>query len=286
MKLVLNLTLFLASLNLTAQVLTPSLRIKPEDDGIIPKSSIHANNTTNAIDVPFIRFDDIMWSTRHWEKINVREKINHPLYYPLKELSDRKSLYAIITDAAIEEGRLDGFVFKDDMFMKPLSASELKTRMSIQNTYYVDGDPNLGIDTIVNIPIDPATVVEYKIKSDWYFDKQRGEMRAQIIAICPVIVDSEAFGDSKPRDLCWIFYPALRNVLASQVAYNPSNNSRRITFDQLFQMRYFNAVVYKQDNVFDRTIADYSNYDRMFQLLESQRIREELRDYEGSLWQF
>jgi len=59
-----------------------------------------------------------------------------------------------------------------------------------------------------------------------------------------------------------------------------------MTFDQIFQMRYFNAVVYKENNVYDREIKDYKNGRPLDQLLESRRIREELRNYEHDLWQF
>ena len=51
-------------------------------------------------------------------------------------------------------------------------------------------------------------------------------------------------------------------------------------------MRYFNSVVFKEDNVYDRLIKDYKQNRPMEQLLESRRIREELRDYEHNLWQF
>jgi hypothetical protein len=59
-----------------------------------------------------------------------------------------------------------------------------------------------------------------------------------------------------------------------------------LTFDQILQMRYFNSIVFKEDNVYDRTIDDYKQNRPMEQLLESKRIRETLRNYEHDLWQF
>ena len=70
------------------------------------------------------------------------------------------------------------------------------------------------------------------------------------------------------------------------MAYNPNNNTRRLTFDQIFQMRYFNAIVMKEDNVYDREIKDYKANNPMEQLLESKRIREEIRNREHDYWQF
>jgi hypothetical protein len=51
-------------------------------------------------------------------------------------------------------------------------------------------------------------------------------------------------------------------------------------------MRYFNAVVTKEDNVYDREIKDYKINNPMEQLLESKRIRDDLRNREHDYWQF
>ena len=59
MKKILSLLAFALSVAAFGQVITP------EDDGLIPKSDIHYSNT-RVVPYPFLRQDDMMWSTRHW----------------------------------------------------------------------------------------------------------------------------------------------------------------------------------------------------------------------------
>ena len=57
------------TVNSEAQVLDPS------DDGIIPEASKHYRNN-RVVHYPHLRQDDLLWSERHWERIDIREKIN------------------------------------------------------------------------------------------------------------------------------------------------------------------------------------------------------------------
>jgi gliding motility associated protien GldN len=266
--------ILVGSLFATGQVITP------EDDGLTPKRELHAANA-RVIPYSFIRQDDIMWSTRQWERIQVQEKLNHPLYYPVKALPDRKSLFDVLKDAILTEGTISE-VFVDDRFEMPLTTQEVADILFRVDTILDPDDPSivLGIDSI---EIKSPDLRYWEIKSDWYFDKKRGEMKNRIIGISPVVEDPST---REIYPTFWIWFPDARQAMSTHVAYNPSNNTRRMTFDQIFQMRYFNAVVYKENNVYDRGIKDYKNGRPLDQLLESRRIREELRNYEHDLWQF
>ena len=259
---------------LEAQVLSP------EDDGLIPKSDIHYSQARE-VPYPHLRQDDMLWSKRTWERIYTLEKLNHTLYYPIKALPDRKSLFDVLKDAILG-GEVDFYVFRDDKFLIPLTISEVNARLFRYDTIRDKDDPSkiLTIDTTI---IKPNLVVAWDIKSDWYFDKQRGELKNRIIGISPVIKDPK---DDEDVNLFWVWFPGARPTLATNIAYNPNNNTRRLTFDQIFQMRYFNAVVTQEDNVYDRKIEDYLKYRSMEQLLESKRIREEIRNREHDYWQF
>jgi hypothetical protein len=75
-------------------------------------------------------------------------------------------------------------------------------------------------------------------------------------------------------------------ALHTHTTYNRNNRKQRLTFDEVFHLRYFDSVVYKEDNVYDRAIADYKINDTMMQLLEAQQIRENLRNFEHDLWEY
>jgi hypothetical protein len=83
-----------------------------------------------------------------------------------------------------------------------------------------------------------------------------------------------------------VWFEDARQALATNIAYNASNNHTRLTFDQIMAMRYFNARITKEDNTYDRSIEEYKKGSPMGQLLESQAIKDKLRNYEHDLWEF
>ncbi len=263
-----------------AQVLTP------EDDGIIPDPPkfYHHNRV---IQYPFLREADMVWSTRHWEIIDIREKINQHLYYPTQELPDRKSLFDVLVQGILSEGTIVE-VFYDDLFRNPMTPDALEERINRIDTFAIDNDFGIIKEDPSTFFIDTTSirsnnVVGYKIKSDWYFDKQRGEMKNRIIAIAPRVTSKRS---PEPYDLFWVWFPDARVALHTHTTYNRNNRKQRLTFDEVFHLRYFNSVVYKEDNVYDRAIADYKINDTMMQLLEAQQIRENLRNFEHDLWEY
>jgi gliding motility associated protien GldN len=253
----------------------------PQDDGIILDPPRHHHNA-RVVEYPYLRESDLMWKTRHWEQIDIREKINHPLFYPIVPIPDRKPLFNVLVDAILVEGTITE-VFDDDRFQFPLTDAEIRNRIERIDTLLNPDDPTL-IDLIDTLKIKAPSVVAYHIKSDWYFDKQRGEMKNRIIGISPVVTDPKI--KSETYNLCWIWFPDARYALATHVAYNEHNNMQRLSFDEIFHLRKFSSVIIKEDNVFDRAVKDYKRNNAMDQLLEAQRIKENLRNFEHDLWEF
>src|SRR5690606_22491971 len=69
--------------------------------------------------------------------------------------------------------------------------------------------------------------------------------------------------------------------------YNQENSARPISFDMLLNARRFNAVIYKEENVHeDRKIDEYIFDNSLFQLLESKRIKQAIRDREQDMWAY
>lgn len=265
--------LILANGALKAQVLDPS------DDGIIPDQPkfFHHNRV---VPYPFLREADMMWSERHWERIYTKEKINLTLYYPEVELPDRKSLFNVLVDGILNENTITE-VFDDDRFTRPLTTEEVQNIIMSIDTIRDPDDPSIILTTDTN-RIRPKDIIAWDIKSDWYFDKQRGEMKNRIIGLAPRVQDKT--GDV--YNLFWVWFPDARYALSTHVVYNQHNNNARLNFDQLFHLRVFNSVIYKEENVYDRTIKDYKRNSSMDQILEAQYIREKLRNMEHDLWEF
>jgi gliding motility associated protien GldN len=108
-------------------------------------------------------------------------------------------------------------------------------------------------------------------------------MKSRIIGISPLVKEP---GTGEIYNAFWIWFPDARQTLATNIAYNPYNNHTRLTFDQIMAMRYFNARITKEDNTYDRSIEEYKKGSPMGQLLESQAIKDKLRNYEHDMWEF
>jgi gliding motility associated protien GldN len=253
--------------------------IEPKDDGPTPIEG-KAYRHNRVVPYPYLRESDMLWSARHWERIYTKEKMNLALYYPEIEIPDRKSLFNVLIDGIINESTITE-VYDDDRFRRPLTIEEVQQRIMKLDTIRDPDDPSI-ILLIDTISIRPKDVVAWDIKSDWFFDKQRGELKNRIIGISPFVRDKN--GDV--YNLFWVWFPDARYALSTHVVFNFNNDTQRLTFDQLFHLRKFSSVVYKEDNVYDRAIKDYKRNSSMDQLLEANYIREKLRNLEHDLWEF
>ncbi|HNU59111.1 MAG TPA: gliding motility protein GldN, partial [Aquaticitalea sp.] len=85
----------------------------------------------------------------------------------------------------------------------------------------------------------------------------------------------------------WVFYPEVREVLHQAKAFNNKNSSMPFSFDHLLNSRRFNGYMYKEENVYgDREVKDYVADNALMQLLESDRIKEKIRDFEQDMWSY
>ena len=142
---------------------------------------------------------------------------------------------------------------------------------------------------------DYADVIEYRIKGVWYFDKRQAELKYRPIAIAPVMVSpsqkSKLIDNPNekvvPVPMFWMFYPDTREVLFDAEAFNEANTSKPVNFDHLINSRRFSAYIYKEDNVYqDRSLKEYIPEDALMQLLESERIKEKIRNKEQDMWSY
>ena len=88
-----------------------------------------------------LREADIMWSRKIWREIDLRQKINHPFYYPKNDGSgsrtqDRMSLIDVIYSAA-QEGAIKCYNPSngDDEFRQEMSQQELRNIGSAKEVY-------------------------------------------------------------------------------------------------------------------------------------------------------
>ena len=233
-----------------------------------------------------------MWNKRVWRRIDIREKQNQVLYFPVKELSQgRKNFFEVVYDAVMNEGTITAYspgsvVEKDDMFTTPLTPEEVLDALSeeVVNEQYDDFGSVVGYDTLKNT-IESSKIRYYDIKEEWFFDKQRSVMDVRIIGIHPIVEKQNAeTGDMELLQTFWVYYPEARFVFANNEVFNRTNDSERRTFEDIFWKRQFASRIVKVSNVYDRDIANYrSGIDA---LLESEKLKEEIFNVEHDLWSY
>lgn len=248
------------------------------------------NKTKKVVPYTHLREADVMWSKRVWRDIDLKQKINHPLYYPLEEINDRKSLYAVIKQA-LNEGLISaydaGAYGWDDDFDKVLTASEVETKMyKLQDSVATEDEFGNAIKKWVQEPLLPADIVKYRLKEDWIFDKQRSERQVRIIGIAPVKLRfNQETGDIIGEEVMfWLYFPECRYVFANHDVFNPSNDSERRSYEDVFWKRQFDSYLIKESNVYNREIESYAK--GLNSLMESERIKTELFNYEHDLWSY
>lgn len=248
----------------------------------------HLSQERKPVPYQFVREADVMWSKIVWRRLNLTEKMNLPLYYPTKDMEDRKSLMQLIM-WGIKNKSLTPF--QDHTFSSQYTLNEIDERFGarVDTTYDIDPDTGERIPIINKIKADYRQVKEILVKEMWFFDKQRSVMEARVIGIAPIRVyyrdDDIDQTDARQKLLFWVYYPEARNIFASQPVYNGRNQAGDITFDDIFFKRRFTGYIYKESNVYDnRRVDEYTT--GLEVLLESERIKEKIFTFEHDLWEF
>ena len=85
--------------------------------------------------------------------------------------------------------------------------------------------------------------------------------------------------------LFWVYYPHAREILKKGQAFNNRNLSQSISFDDIINSRRFQSLIYKEENVYEnREVKDYIRNNSFMRLLESERIKEKIRNFEHDMW--
>lgn len=246
------------------------------------------NPTRSVVPLAYLREADVMWSKRVWRIIDLKEKLNLPFGHPTEKINDRRSLNDILYDA-VKEGTLTAY--NEEEFMFPMTREEFQRvgGAGVDTTQITDPDPPyLTRDTVIVREFSPANVVAYRVKEEWFFDKQRSVLDVRIIGIAPLIYAVDDKGNRREGDLkvpiFWIYFPEARKILVNQEVFMRGNDSDRRTWDDIFQKRMFTSYIYKENNVYDRRIEDYKM--GMDALLEAERIKYEITNLEHDLWEY
>lgn len=251
----------------------------------------------------YVHDRDVLMGKTIWEFIDIDERINFPLYYPIDTAfvgKERRALFDVLVKN-IKNGKITE-VYVDDYFNIKKTFKDMESSFTyidtieagkdeINNYYddYKSGKKVLDPQFINKKELDASYISGYKIKGYWYFDKRQGELKYRLLALCPVTPEARDAGNDNADviDLFWVYFPAVRDILHESKAFNDKNSAMPITFDHLLNSRRFNGEIYKEENVYgDREIQQYMKDNSQNQLLESERVKEKIRSFESDMWNY
>ncbi len=236
-----------------------------------------------------IREDDAVYKQRVWREIDTREKINLPFRYAANEDNGNQRFISILY-SAIQSGEITVFSGEDDRFTTPLTKEQVAQTITggMDTVPVVDINGEITGYQARQRMIEPDSIYRFRLKEEWIFDKESSRMFVRILGIAPVMRKYTSTGmDVGDITLFWAYYPDLRPTLAKYEVYNGKNYAGRMSWEELFESRFFSSYITKStvDNSFDRSLREYIK-DPLFRLLEGDNIKEKIFNYEQDLWSY
>jgi len=298
----------------------PLQHAEPPLDGHVSKTDIENRKV-----IPYapLRETDVAYQRRVWREIDLREKINRVFASPKSRLID-------ILVKAVISGELTAYdptpteddPGGDDFSKMPvLDPGQLMMRLGGDSVLVEQFDENNEVvaSSYQAKAFSGESVLKFRIKEDWIFDKQRSIFEPRILGIAPLITpeipgmddadlsapgggdpfaganegaanaNMPPLGNGIPRPdpipAFWIYFPEARHILVNKDVMNRNNTATGLSYDDVFIKRMFASYIVKVDNPDDLRIKDYIP-DEMERLYESEKIKKGLMDWEQDLWSY
>ncbi len=265
---------------------------KPKQDGYI----FHETTAVDTV-VPYSKVEeqDVWYAKRIWREIDLRDLGNELLASP-------KVNFLSIVYEAVKNGELDLYASNDEDFKGNVIDSKKVGANSAVDTAILGVNPGTNEINRANPEFFVASFTTLRIKEDWILDLRRGIFEPRIVGIAPIRIDvktqvdnngnpvvdpatGKARADTLKSVVGWLYFNDLREIIVKHKIANNSNDNSGINFDDVFVRRLFFSNIVKTSSSSDNRIEDIlaNPKDR---LLESERIKKAMADFEQGLWEY
>lgn len=239
-----------------------------------------------------LRVDDAIYRHKIWREIDTREKMNLPFRYSANENNGNQRFISILMKA-IQDSAVTVFDAIDDRFTTPLTIGQVAEKISggieIVDIYDSLGNKTGTKEVVREVNLD--SFYTFRIKEEVIFDKESSRLFWRILGIAPLKnVITSAGVNLGQTEMFWVYYPDMRPIFSRYEVYNGKNFGARMSWEELFESRMFSGRIIKStiDNPFDLPISGTPGLKEngVFQLLEGERIKEKVFNYEQDLWSY
>jgi len=281
-----------------------------EKNGTVALQTTSMNSMADTIAVMNHRYDDVVWSRTVYRIIDMRDKQNYQLYFPVIPNAEYRSLFRVIMDAAINDSLKAYEKVERDiqpLYNHPLSKDSLKNffqiceKDTINNT--IRKTPLIVGDSVTQQPVLSSYAYKDYVKNQLkflvqeivFFDKHTSRLYSQIVAIAPLYalteqnvtmdntIDKWSYFQSSV--LCWFSFNELRPYLARQYVIPNGNNTQRLTYDEFFAQKFYSDYLLGDSNLNNRMLLQYLVNPSKIRK-EQKRIETELLNFEQDLWEY
>ena len=269
--------------------LLDTVKMSLRNDGAVERNLVKERSPLAYED---IREDDAVFMVRVWREIDTREKLNLPFRYAA-DLDNGNQRFISILLKAIKDGDVTAFSGDDERFTTPITADDAVNAFGggFDTVKVYDDDGNINGYQVRPKATDPDSIYKFQLKEEWIFDKESSRLFVRIIGIAPVIPYKLSTGDivaNSERPVWWVYYPDLRPVLSKYDVYNPKNLAAQMTWEELFESRMFSSYIVKStiDNPYDIPLSAVYPNNTLFRLLDGEKVKDKIFNYEQSLWSY
>jgi len=201
--------------------------------------------------------EDVVWRRDIYREIDLTVGSNSGMYYPIEPVGTQMNLFTYLFKLVLQgqikayKYNIDGNEsFEPDNQLKPLSL------LDDYHIYYERKDGRLHLD---NSDIPSREVKAYYIKESSYFDQNSATFHTKVIALCPIMLRDDDFGDGVARyPLFWVKYDDIAPFLTKQtIMTSDINNAATMSMDDYFVKNMYRGKIYKTNNMLGQTLAQY-----------------------------
>lgn len=273
------------------------------------------------VPLPYIREADAMWSKKILRVIQLDEKINHPLYFPITRITfpgglqpqrNRVNLLYLIYNVGIkgeeydkytgeilkfEEGQIDTMVRLPvyrlnpgditNWYREPISRGDKK-----RDSFLSYSEP---ISRLVDIEdpdgdtyeetVDVSLMDTRDMTQLWMWEEWVFDRKRSVLDVRIIAMSPDGWHGTQRIWPFWIPYPDYRALFAVNETFNPQNEAEQRTFDDIFLKRRFKSFIVAETNVFDnRLISDYLL--GIDAIREGEKIQDLIFTKEHDMWEY